>query len=222
MKFTTCLGRSTVETVEKKSKFITVAIPILSTEMAEQALVEIREAHKSANHNCFAYRLGIQVPVERFSDDGEPSGTAGRPILEVIRRQGITNILVVVTRYFGGVLLGASGLVRAYADGSSSALAAADKLHCALMHEVRVACDYAVYGKLEHTLSAGGISMLDKEFTERVAFTVVIEETHLEQRLAELTQWTNGQATVTVGDAAWMGVAPDGSLVRDVWPGDVS
>lgn len=222
MKFTTSFERNTVETLVKKSRFISTVVPVLSVEMAEDALAEIRERHKVANHNCYAYRVGLGVPVERFSDDGEPSGTAGRPILEVVRRQEVDNVLVVVTRYFGGVLLGASGLCRAYADGASQVLTTTPKLECGLMHELRVTCDYGVYGKLEYALGQNEIEMLDKEFSEHVSFCIVVNAEELENRMAELTEWTNGQADLTVSDARYMGVAPDGSLVRDVWPGDES
>ncbi|WP_206919258.1 YigZ family protein [Alicyclobacillus suci] len=218
MKFTTPQLEITVETTEKKSRFITTVVPILGVDEAEQALAAIREQHKGANHNCFAYRVGLGVPIERFSDDGEPSGTAGRPILEVIRRQQIDNVLVVVTRYFGGILLGANGLVRAYADGASQGLSAAPMLICDLMCTLHVTCDYGIYGKLEYTLGQQGIVMYGKTFTDVVAFDIVVPEADVEAQVAALSEWTNGQVKVDVLPAEYMGIAQDGSLVRGVWP----
>ncbi|WAH36840.1 YigZ family protein [Alicyclobacillus dauci] len=220
MQFTTPEARNTVETVEKKSKFIASLFPILSVSEAEEALAQIREEHKTANHNCFAYRVGLGVPVERFSDDGEPSGTAGRPILEVIRRREIDNVLVVVTRYFGGVLLGASGLVRVYADATSQVLNATPMLRCGLMHTLEVSCDYGMYGKLEYALGQEGMVMIEKQFAEAVSFQLVVAEADVEKRVTQLNEWTNGQANVNVLPAEYIGVSEDGSLVRGVWPSD--
>ncbi|GMA63518.1 YigZ family protein [Alicyclobacillus fastidiosus] len=218
MKFTTPESEFTLETVEKKSRFIATVVPISGVDDAEQALLDIREQHKSANHNCFAYRVGLGVPVERFSDDGEPSGTAGRPILEVIRRRTIDNVLVVVTRYFGGILLGASGLVRAYADAASQGLSAAAMLECDVMNTLQVTCDYGVYGKLEYVLGQSGIAMYEKAFSDVVSFDIVVPEVDVEDRLAALSEWTNGQATVKVLPGEYIGVTQDGSLVRGFWP----
>ncbi|MFB5191046.1 YigZ family protein [Alicyclobacillus fastidiosus] len=218
MQFTTPQFEITVETVEKKSRFIATVVPILGVDDAERALLEIREQHKSANHNCFAYRVGLGVPIERFSDDGEPSGTAGRPILEVIRRRGIDNVLVVVTRYFGGILLGASGLVRTYADAASQGLSAATMLHCDVMNTLRVTCDYGIYGKLEYVLGQNGIAIYEKTFSDVVSFEIVVPESDVEDRLTALSEWTNGQASVEVLPGEYIGVTQDGSLVRGVWP----
>lgn len=222
LKFTTTLDQNTVETVEKKSKFIATAIPILNPEEADDALQQIRETHKRANHHCYAYRIGLGVPVERFSDDGEPSGTAGRPILDVIRRQEVDNVLVVVTRYFGGILLGASGLVRAYADAASQVLQATPKLICNLMQTVHVTCDYTLYGKLEYALTQEHVRVFNQTFADDVSFDIVVAQEDVHHRLKQLTEWTNAQVRVDVSAAEYIGVTSDGSLVRGVWPNEVS
>lgn len=207
-----------METVEKKSRFIASCIPILGVDSAEAALGQIRLEHKGANHHCYAYRVGIGIPVERFSDDGEPSGTAGRPILEVIRRQQVDNVLIVVTRYFGGVLLGASGLVRAYADAAAQVLDATPRLVCAPMQTITVHCDYGLYGKMEHALAQANLVMRDATFMEDVSFQLVVPEEEVSLRVAELTEWSNGQIQYAVSESEYIGVSGDGSLVRDVWP----
>lgn len=206
------------ELIIKKSRFIGHVVPVKSVEDAESALDGIRLAHKNASHNCYAYTVGLGVPVERFSDDGEPSGTAGRPILEVLRRRPVSNALVVVTRYFGGTLLGASGLVRAYAESTAAVLEKAAVLHCRLMQRVVIQADYGRYGKLEYELTQLGHALLDKEFSAAVQFTlwVVVEET--EPLLESVANWSNGQVETQVSPPEYVGVRQDGSFVYEVWP----
>jgi uncharacterized YigZ family protein len=208
------------EIVIKKSRFIGHVRPIQSADEAEAALAEVRELHKSANHNCFAYRVGLDVPVERFSDDGEPSGTAGRPILEVLRRRPVSNVLVVVTRYFGGVLLGTSGLVRAYADATVSALDAGSLLTCRSMRMLSVTCDYAQFGKLEHWLTGAAHPLTDKTFAENVSFTVWTPVDDTADLMVQIADLSVGQAVTVVSEPVYVGVRNDGSLVHGIWPGE--
>lgn len=206
------------EIVLKKSRFIGHVIPLRTLAEANVALEDIQLRHKGANHHCFAYRFGLGVPVERFSDDGEPGGTAGRPILEVLRRREIENALVVVTRYFGGTLLGASGLIHAYTDATVAGLDAVSLLTCERMQRIAVDCDYGHYGKLEHLLTRLGYAILDKTFTDRVQFHVwssVLEAQGVVERLADGSQ---GQAICTLSAAEYVGVRQDKSFVFGVWP----
>ncbi|CAM3776303.1 YigZ family protein [Alicyclobacillus pomorum] len=205
------------EIVIKKSRFIGHVVPIKSVEDAEAALERIRTVHKTATHNCYAYRVGLGVPVERFSDDGEPSGTAGKPILEVLRRKPIDNALVVVTRYFGGTLLGASGLVRAYTDATVEVLDHTPMLTCQRMVLVTIRCDYAQYGKFEYELNARDMKMLNKEFTDAVSFQVWLEESTVDKFLEEVSNWSNGQAECVTSEAEYVGIRPDGGFVTGVW-----
>jgi len=211
-------SQHTFEIAVKKSRFIGYCAPVTSVQDAEQQLSQVRARHKGANHNCFAYSYGLGVPIERFADDGEPSGTAGRPILEVVRRKGICNVLVIVTRYFGGVLLGASGLVRAYADGAASVLDQASLLTCKPMHVVDVQCDYGQFGKLEYELTQLGYALQEKMFAADVLFQVLVEVTQADALRTQLDEWTGGRAVVTMQPAEYVGVRPDGSFVRNVWP----
>lgn len=201
------------EIVIKKSRFIGHVVPILSIEEAESALLEIRTKHKTANHNCYAYTLGLDVPVERFSDDGEPSGTAGRPILEVLRRKPIANALVVVTRYFGGTLLGASGLVHAYKDATVAVLEITPLLTCRQMNQIDVTCDYGLYGKLEYEVAQLGHAMFDKIFEADVKFTSYVTVDKCDNYVKHLKSVTNGRANVVVHSTEFIAELPNGEFV---------
>ncbi|SIT09027.1 IMPACT family protein [Alicyclobacillus vulcanalis] len=216
--FLTVATRFEAEMVEKKSRFLAAAVPVRTESDALAALSEVRARHPGARHHVYAYRMGVQVPHERFSDDGEPSGTAGRPVLEVIRRQGITNVLVIVTRYFGGILLGANGLVRAYTEAAAAVLSGAPKLHCSRMCDIQVTCGYEHYGKLTHLFEQQDLRIYHPEFAESVRFTLVVMEESVPSVLTLLSDATSGQAACEVSPASYVGVTDDGELVRDVWP----
>lgn len=216
--FLTPESAQTVEIVEKKSRFIADLAPVSSVEEAESFLESIRTMHKTASHHCFAYTIGLGMPgnglpTERFSDAGEPSGTAGRPILEVIRRRYLRNAIVVVTRYFGGTLLGANGLVRAYTEACAEVLNAASLLECGLMQRVVVCCDYGSYGKVEHGLTQLGHTLLDKSFGADVSFVLWLQPEQVAGVEKSLAEWTSGQATTEVSPAAYVGVKSDGVVV---------
>jgi uncharacterized YigZ family protein len=204
------------EIIIKKSRFIGRVFPVQSAEEVETELLQVRQMEKSASHNCFAYSVGLGVPVERFSDDGEPSGTAGRPILEVIRRRGISNVLVVVTRYFGGTLLGANGLIRAYADSASHALDKTAMLMCRQMNRIELVCDYGQYGKLEYELGRQGFTLMDKQFSNEVAFFVLVPVEEADTLCKQIADWSGGQASVVVKPAEFIGLSADGSFHFDV------
>jgi uncharacterized YigZ family protein len=218
LSFLTPEFRHMTEIVIKKSRFIGHLVPIRSEAEAEAALDEIRQVHKSATHNCYAYTVGLNVPVERFSDDGEPSGTAGRPILEVLRRKPIANALVVVTRYFGGTLLGASGLVHAYQDATIAVIDEASLLKCSLMHEMHITSSYAWYGKLEYEINRLGYSIQDKIFGTDVQFMVYVLANDRENFVKNVNEITNGQVLVDVKPAKYVGVRADGTFVPYEWP----
>ncbi|MCL6547940.1 MAG: IMPACT family protein [Alicyclobacillus sp.] len=206
----------TVEKVVKKSRFIAFLCPVRTPEEAEAQLRRVRELHREATHNCYAYTAGLGVPVERFSDDGEPAGTAGRPILEVLRRNALSNALVVVTRYFGGTLLGAAGLVRAYSDASAQAVTAASLLSCQPMHPVRVNCDYSLFGKLEHGLAELGYPPRRPRFGSDVEFTVWVPPDQLDRVTANVRDWSGGRAALEAGPAVYVGVRADGTIIEGV------
>ena len=139
--------------VEKKSKFIASLIPVQSKQNIEEELQKIKKTYHDARHNCYAYRvLEEQKIQERASDDGEPAGTAGAPMLELLRGSNLVNVLVVVTRYFGGILLGTGGLVKAYSDSTSKAIQEAQKIELNKVAELKIIISYPELDKLKHYL----------------------------------------------------------------------
>ncbi len=161
--YTTLEKEASAEFTEKKSVFIGYACPVKSEDEAVEFIKKIRHKHGDATHNCYAYELN-GGSIARYSDDGEPQGTAGVPILDVIKKSGATDCCVVVTRYFGGILLGAGGLVRAYANGAKIALEAANIVTYESYTEFRVVCDYSEYQKLNYELPKYGIIVDASDF----------------------------------------------------------
>lgn len=163
------------EIVEKKSRFISIALNVDSPQQALDYVNSIKKKYYDARHNCYAYICGNDGQEKRFSDDGEPSGTAGKPMLDVLEGFGVTNCLVVVTRYFGGTLLGTGGLVKAYSSAAKEALENAGLAEevCGIRGYITV--DYNSVGKLNYILSAGGIYVLDTAYEENVKLDIVGE-----------------------------------------------
>lgn len=156
------------EFIEKKSRFIGYIAPAADEAAAQAFLQAIRSRHHDATHNCYAYQLGEHNQFQRSSDDGEPSGTAGRPILEVIKGSGVSNIIVVVTRYFGGILLGAGGLVRAYSAAAKAALAQAERVRLIPAAAWALTVEYPLWQRLSGWLDAQGFMVQDTRFTDKV------------------------------------------------------
>lgn len=178
----------------KKSKFIGHGCPAQTEQEALDFLRSIQEKYRDASHNCYAYVIGRNAGIMRYSDDGEPSGTAGMPIIEVIRARGVTNCCVVVTRYFGGVLLGAGGLTRAYAQGAGAALAAAQVV--VMAHSVRfwVGMEYSLWGLIEYYLRDAPVVKESVDFGATVTATLVTRVRDVEAVYAQMTNLTEGRA----------------------------
>lgn len=193
------------ELIEKKSRFIGYAAPVESEEAAQAFLQEIRARHRDATHNCYAYQVGEHNQYQRSSDDGEPSGTAGRPILEVIKGSGLGNVIVVVTRYFGGTLLGTGGLVRAYSATAQAVLAAGDCVRLVAAAEFLLTVEYQQWQRLEGWLTTEGYPVQDVRFTDKVDVRFLLpigQADGLAERLSELL---NARlAPVLLDDAAVM------------------
>ena len=193
-----CGGVGEIE--EKKSRFI-AHVAAVSTEGEALAFIEAKKKQFwDARHNCYAYVLGEQTQTMRFSDDGEPSGTAGRPILEVLVSSGIRNIIVVVTRYFGGTLLGTGGLVRAYTKATQAGLEASVVRTMCCGYEMRIVTDYNGIGKVQYLLGARGISAEDADYGEQVTVRVNIPYEEKDSVMREITDATAGKAEITVSD----------------------
>lgn len=168
----------------KKSEFICTLIPLDDENLIDATIRQYKEKYKDATHNCIAYIIGHQ---ERANDDGEPSGTAGLPMLNVIKKQELSNILVIVTRYFGGIKLGAGGLTRAYSQSVSEALKNAEIVEKHLVPLYKVTIDYGFTKKFEHLLKTHQIRCLNKEYTEKVTYQLYIEDEHFFEIIQELT-----------------------------------
>ncbi|WP_336788217.1 YigZ family protein [Paenibacillus sp. MMO-177] len=199
-RYSTVRGPGSEEVVIKKSRFIGYAKPVETEEEAVSFIDEIKRLHRAATHNCSAYVVGERDQHQKASDDGEPSGTAGKPILEVIKNKGLKNVAVVVTRYFGGIMLGAGGLVRAYTDGAVAGIEAAGEIVKVLHREVFVDVDYTWYGKVENELHGRGTRLGGTEFTDRVTVKCLPVISEADAFVAWITDLTQGQAVITEGE----------------------
>lgn len=188
------------EIVEKKSRFIG-QIEVVKTEEEAYAFIEkIKKKHYDARHNCFAFSVGEDMPLQRFSDDGEPQGTAGKPILEVINGSGIHNICIVVTRYFGGTLLGTGGLVRAYTDASKEALKNCETKLMQRLIPTDIATNYTDMGKIQYILNTAGVNIVDTVFTDEVMIKVELPYDTHSKILNDITEATGARVKLTTYD----------------------
>ena len=190
--YRTIRGTSAGEYEEKKSRFIAAAAHVESEEQAVAFLEQIRAANRTARHNVYAYKLRAGNR-ERYSDDGEPAKTAGTPVLEVIGHSGLTDLIVVVTRYFGGILLGTGGLVRAYTTAASSALAAADQVTVQPVVRLTTTVDYSLYERVTLLIGAAGGKLADPVFTDRVSLEWQMRAGTQAPLLEQLRELTRGQ-----------------------------
>ena len=191
--YRTIAGRSTAEVEEKHSRFIALAAFADSEEKALAVLEEVRAAHRTARHNVYAYVLR-QGARTRYSDDGEPAKTAGLPVLEAIRHAGLTDCIVVVTRYFGGILLGTGGLVRAYTASAAAALAAAKVVTVRACVRLTVSVDYALYERAVQLLQGAGGRLDEPVFADRVTLTALLPAGAEEPLLPAFAQPSRGAA----------------------------
>ena len=188
------------EIVEKKSRFIATVSPVESEEEALAFIEKTRKQYWDARHNCFAYVIGDHQELMRFSDDGEPQGTAGKPMLDVLLGEELHNTAVVVTRYFGGTLLGTGGLVRAYSGAVQEGLRSCVLAEKRKGLQLSIGTDYSGIGKVQYILGQRGIRILSSEYTEQVVLTVLVPLEQKRELLDALTEGTNGKARLTPGD----------------------
>jgi len=181
----------------KKSKFIGRVRPVESEEEAKAWIAEIQKLHHDATHNCYAYLIGPHQEIQKSNDDGEPAGTAGRPILETLKKNGLYNVAAVVTRYYGGILLGAGGLIRAYSQTTAAAVRAAGIVREVLHTPYTIETNYEWWGRLEHWLRQAGHPYDPPTFAERVSFTVYLPEEAVSEFLKKVAEMTNGTVVPT-------------------------
>lgn len=184
------------EVTIEKSLFIGYAKPVETEEEARSFIDEIRAKHKDATHNVWAYVIGQNMNIQRYSDDREPQGTAGIPTLEVIKKEGLCNVVVVATRYFGGIKLGAGGLVRAYTKTAKIGLEAGQIVEKMPFVEVSVGLDYTLLGKAQNELANRDYHVKDIEYRDSVNIIINCEQDRIEDLKALFTELTSGQAEI--------------------------
>lgn len=209
--FRTVLRRAEGEIVEKKSRFIATVLPAETEREVETFLAELRKTYWDANHNVYAYRIGQQKMIERFSDDGEPVHTAGLPVLSVLQKEDIRNVCIVVTRYFGGTLLGTGGLVRAYQGAVKEGIQASTVITKRLGYRYEIGTDYTGLGKIQYILGQRQISVQDTLYTDKVLMKVILPYDQEQCVVSEITEGTNGQAVIEKGDSCYF--AEDGKEI---------
>lgn len=183
------------EIIEKKSRFIGYTASVETEEEAAAFIEMIKKKHYDARHNCYAYSIGLtSQPVLRFSDDGEPQGTAGKPILEVIQGSGIRNICIVVTRYFGGTLLGTGGLVRAYTDAARAGIEASDIRQKRQLVAAELTMEYTDLGKIQYLMEHTDGEIIDTIYTEKVTLQVRVYSPVYENFVRSVTEATGARA----------------------------
>ena len=189
------------EIIEKKSRFIATVRPVATEEEAAAFIGEMKKKYWDARHNCSAFVLGERQEISRCSDDGEPAQTAGRPILEVLLKEDIHNAVVVVTRYFGGVLLGTGGLVRAYQRATQEGLAASVIVDVKEGRRLSVTTDYNGLGRLQYLIAQRQLAQIDTLYAEQVELLLLAPMGQQEQITKEMEDATNGSARLHWGEA---------------------
>ncbi|WP_075721342.1 YigZ family protein [Roseburia sp. 499] len=188
------------EIVEKKSRFIATVEKIDNEEEALAFIAKMKKQYWDARHNCYAFVAGKNHELQRCSDDGEPNGTAGRPMLEVLLREDIHNIVVVVTRYFGGTLLGTGGLVRAYQKSVQEGLRNSIIIERMQGQLLDIHTDYNGIGKIQYIVAQEGISVLDTEYTDKVVVKLIVPIEKMQKLQEAVTEGTNGNAVYQLGE----------------------
>lgn len=185
--------------IEQKSEFIGYIGPVKTNEEAVAFIESVKAQHRKARHNCYAYVLRDGM-ISRYSDDGEPQGTAGPPILDVIQKSGLTDVCIVVTRYFGGILLGKGGLTRAYSTGASMAVNAARLMIMCEAYELTLTLDYSLYDKVNYVLPDFEIKILATDYAEKVKITLLVKEELADNLCDKLVDITNGNIEISKSD----------------------
>lgn len=186
------------EIIEKKSRFIATVCSVKTEEEAIAFIDSLKKKYWNATHNCSAYVIGERFQIQRCSDDGEPSGTAGKPMLDVLLGEEIHDVVVVVTRYFGGTLLGTGGLVRAYSASTKAGLEASTVITKYHGSKIAIQTDYTGLGKIQYILGQRGLTILDSVYTDKVELEVLLPEEQVTEVMGEITEASNGQAVMEV------------------------
>lgn len=200
------------EYIVEKSTFIGYAKPIKTEEEAIEFVNEIKKKHKDATHNVWAYTVGENMNIQRYSDDGEPQGTAGIPTLEVIKKEDLRDVVVVVTRYFGGIKLGAGGLVRAYTKGAKVGIEAGIVIEKVKYTEVKIKIEYTQLGRIQNEIMNLGFKVKDTIYSEDVEIIVYSKTEDVQSLTDRMIDITSGTADVSIGDEYYLS-EKDGQLI---------
>lgn len=200
MSYTTVRNYGEDRFIEKKSEFIGYAKRCENEEEAKAFINEIKAMHKQATHNCYAYVIGENMGIQRYSDDGEPQGTAGIPILEVMKKSKVTDCAIVVTRYYGGILLGAGGLTRAYTKGASIAIKAAKVVEKVKGQKLLFTMEYDMLGKIQYIFNEKKWHIEDIEYTDKVVLSTISEVSIVEEIEKEITEASSGKIFISKED----------------------
>ena len=214
-KFHTVYEGGEAEIIEKKSRFIATVLPVTCEEEALEFIESMKKKYWNATHNCFAYVIGERRELVRCSDDGEPSGTAGKPMLDVLLGEELYNTAVVVTRYFGGTLLGTGGLVRAYSKAVQEGLAQSEIIEKQYGSILEIGTDYQGLGKIQYMVGEKKLPVLESEYTDKVTMKILLPVADTERFVAELTEGTNGRAQIEEKEKLYYAVLNGKVLMGD-------
>ncbi len=203
-KYYTVKGYGENEIIIEKSRFICYINRATTEEEAIEFIQQIKKKHWDATHNCSAYIIGEHDQIQKANDDGEPSGTAGVPMLEVLKKKGLKDTVAVVTRYFGGIKLGAGGLVRAYGKSVSEGLKAAGIVERRLVRVMHVVIDYTWLGKVENELRSSDYTIKDIHYLENVELEIFVDEAEKQTFIDWMTELTNGRAEIKEGETEYL------------------
>lgn len=195
MNYFTISANAKASFIEKRSEFIGYIAPVRTNDEAVAFINSIKAEHRKAKHNVYAYILR-EDNISRYSDDGEPQGTAGVPVLDVLKKRELTDVCVVVTRYFGGILLGGGGLVRAYSHAASLACDAAHIMNMCLCHRLKITADYGMYGKISYLLPNYDTITVNSDFGSDVTLEILVISEKLDALKKELVEVTNGSVNI--------------------------
>lgn len=198
---------------EKKSKFIANIKVINSEEEAQKYIAQLKKQYWDARHNCYAYILGERNEIQRFSDDGEPGGTAGKPILDVLLSSGLHNIIINVTRYFGGVLLGTGGLVRSYQKASLGALENSTITDRLTGISINLSADYTSIGKIQYINAKLDVIEVNTEYLENVVMNLIVPEAMYNKFIENITEITSGKAQIEKLATVYYGINDDKPVI---------
>ncbi|GAA6237796.1 YigZ family protein [Apilactobacillus micheneri] len=190
----------------KKSRFICNIARVQNEEEANNFIESIKLENKKATHNCYAYVIGKDDHIQRASDNGEPSGTAGVPILDAIKMIGIHNTVAVVTRYFGGIKLGAGGLIRAYSNATTKAIESVGVIEKVLQTEITINVDYKLFDQLQYHLNENDINIIDTQYTDKVSVIVAIDNHYIENFKQDIVNLLNNRVNMVDGDEKYFEV----------------